>query len=385
MTLASCPRLPWESLSDLVDPHPLLTVTASSGGVLTQVSVRPVPPLDFQRCCWTVVPGPEPVWTRDEMDIPPTPGEHATPDQCSVDVVVVAYNCTRELHVLLPELLGLAEVGEIVVVDHGDGTAAPLARSLGCTSLWDPTNPGFVAGQNRGASLVQGQALLVLNPDARLEPGALSGGLELLCSDPLVAAVQGVIRSTSSNRPERSAGIALRPFHLVGRALGLKPLTRLSVVDRILNRIPVTRDWVTRVSDDPMAVEALSATALLLRRSAFDAVGGFDESFFLYGEDIDLSRRLRRAGYRLVSLPIPWALHSDGSTSSSWWDRELRWFEGSLRYGQLWWSPIGRVVGILAASVMALRLAVSSPRRSSQAWVVLVARPLRTLVQGHFA
>ena len=102
--------------------------------------------------------------------------------------------------------------------------------------------------------------------------------------------------------------------------------------------MPSLRDHVERVPSAAEDVETLAAVSILVRRDAFDAIGGFDERYFLYGEDLDLCRRLRGAGWRLVSLPVAWASHHSGASASGWWDRELRWWEGTMQFAAHWWA-----------------------------------------------
>ena len=85
----------------------------------------------------------------------------------------------------------------------------------------------------------------------------------------------------------------------------------------VFSRVGALADHVERVPTRPVAVESLAATCVLVRRRALDQIGGFDESYFLYGEDLDLCRRLRNHGWRLVALPHRFAQHDGGASSST--------------------------------------------------------------------
>ena len=132
-----------------------------------------------------------------------------------------------------------------------------------------------------------------------------------------------------------------------------------------------------RVPGGPRRVDSLAATAVLVRRDAFDAVGGFDESYFLYGEDLDLCRRLRNDGWGLVALPDRFAVHESGGSAPSDTARELTWWRGTMRFAARWWSPAAWGVAVVAAVVGWIGIAVREPSAASRAWREMVAEPLR--------
>lgn len=293
-----------------------------------------------------------------------------------VSAVVVAYRSRDELPACLE---GLVRVGveEVVVVDHGDDGSGEVAEALGATVLRNAANPGYGTGQNRGIALTTKNYVLLMNPDARIDPTGVLRGVALLDSAVDVAAVQGVIRSRVTGQPERSQGVLLQPVHLLGRALGLRRFLRFEVVRMVLRRVPVASDHVQRVPETPRDVESLSATALLMRRRAFDSVGGFDERYFLYGEDLDLCRRLRRAGWRLVALPIHWADHTSYASSAGWWQRELVWWAGTLRYAAQWWSGPAWAVARFATVLRIIPMIVARPTKAPEVLRSLVVAPGR--------
>lgn len=294
-----------------------------------------------------------------------------------MSAVVVAYGSRDHLPACLNAIGGIWGVEDVVVVDHGEDGSADLAISLGAIALRDPSNPGYGTGQNRGVGRTSSEYVLLANPDAVIDPSAIAVGLSVLEEATDVAAVQGVIRNVATGQPERSQGVALGPVHLMARALGLRRLLRFGIVRQIFRRAPIVADHVVRVPDEATEVESLSATALLIRRKAFDAVGGFDEGFFLYAEDIDLCRRLREAGWRLVALPVHWADHAQGASSSGWWARELVWWEGTLRYAARWWSGPAWAGARLATLLRIIPMIAVEPKRMPEVFARLVAGPGR--------
>ncbi len=264
-----------------------------------------------------------------------------------------------------------------MVVDHGDDDSAELATARGTHVIRNPANPGYGTGQNQGVARTSGPYVLLVNPDAVVDPAGVAAGLALLDAEPRVAAVQGVITNRATGGPERSQGVSLGPVHLIGRALGARRLLRLGTVRQLARVVPGLADHVDRVPGGAADVESVAAAAPLVRRSAFEDVGGFDEGYFLYGEDLDLSRRLRDSGWRLVALPVPWAEHASGASSAGWWDRELVWWEGTLRYAAKWWPRSAWLVARVATGMRLVPMALARPRRLRELVDRLVVGPGR--------
>jgi GT2 family glycosyltransferase len=268
-------------------------------------------------------------------------------------------------------------VGNVVVVDHGTDGTADIAEGMGARVIRDPNNPGFGAGQNRGVALTTAPYVLLLNPDAVPERAGIAGGVALMDRDPRVGAVQGVITNRTTGTPERSSGRELGPVHLLGRAVGARRLLSYAPVRALARRIGAVADHVERVPTAATEVDALAATAMLVRREAFDQIGGFDESYFLYGEDLDLCRRMRRAGWALVALPDRFAWHEGGASAASSTERELTWWRGTMRFAALWWTEAAWCSALLAATIAWLHLSVQDVRVSRRAWRELVVEPQR--------
>jgi GT2 family glycosyltransferase len=292
----------------------------------------------------------------------------------AVDTVIVAYDSEDVIERALTRARRLG--GRTVVVDHGDGGSARVAAARGALAVHDPSNPGFGAGQNHGVAFTDSELVLLCNPDAEIDPDAVLAGTELLRSRTGVAAVQGVIVNRSTGRPERSAGVELGPVHLVGRALGARALLGLPGVGSLARRSSALRDHADRVPPGPAEVDTLAATAVLVRRSALESVGGFDEDYFLYGEDLDLCRRLRLLGWKLVTVPDVWATHTSGGSTPSAWAREASWWRGTLQFAARWWGSAAWSLAVAAAVARWARLSARHPARVGAAWATMVTDPL---------
>ena len=293
------------------------------------------------------------------------------------DVVIVAYNSVEVIGDVVTRARALPGVGEVVVIDHGRDGSAAEATAHGARAVADPTNPGFGAGQNRGVAMTSAPLVLLLNPDAVPDPTGIARGIVELEADASLAVVQGAIVNDATGEPERSQGRELGPVHLLGRACSARRLLGLPVVRAVARKVGVVADHVERVPQAAQYVDSLAATCVLVRRAAFDRAGGFDESYFLYGEDLDLCRRLRRDGWRLLALPEPFAKHENGASSATPIERELSWWRGTMRFAALWWSAAAWSLALGAATVQCVRLGVRRPAAARRAWRSLVAEPMR--------
>jgi GT2 family glycosyltransferase len=221
----------------------------------------------------------------------------------SLDVIIVSYECRAALSACLESLLGSGVDARVTVVDNAstDGTVKMLRRDFASVSLLAlQRNIGFGAAVNRAAAGGRSEELLILNPDTIVGSDALVRLREALAADPGRGAVGPRIRD-SEGHLELSRGRTMSPgndawFKLIERLRGLAPVAAA----------------LERSYDRAVDTESLTAACLLLRRAAFDGVGGFDERFFLYGEDVDLCRRLREAGWRLRYVPSATVRHSRG-------------------------------------------------------------------------
>jgi hypothetical protein len=200
---------------------------------------------------------------------------------------------------------------EILVVDHGSDPAALGALAARFPAVrWLPTaqNPGFGAGINRAARAASGQRLLVLNPDATISSNLPAQLAATLDSAPDIAIVGPLVR-TGDGRLEASA----RRFPGWSTVFGGRStwLTRVWPGNPFSRRNLLTGPEVTA----PVDVDWVSGACLLVRRDVFEALGGFDEQFFMYWEDADLCRRARAAGRRVVYEPRATVTHLGGRAS----------------------------------------------------------------------
>jgi N-acetylglucosaminyl-diphospho-decaprenol L-rhamnosyltransferase len=284
----------------------------------------------------------------------------------SVDFVVVAYRSAHLLAGCLDSIQadhqrgsqdgGAVAGGAVIVVDNASpDDSARVARdhAIGATVIESPENRGFGDGCNLGAAAGSSTFLLFLNPDARLTPGTTSRLLRELDQEPTLGVIGPALSDPKGDYRAASAGYepglrsVLGHFLLLARLPGLAHWFRpIQLAQGSMERRP---DWV-------------SGAALLIRRAAFEEVGGFDPSLFMYMEDVDLCRRLREHGWSIGYEPGVVALHELGGTQGP--EQSTRWaraFHAYLlrRHG----ATYARVCSMLAAIGLGLRAVAYLPRR----------------------
>jgi GT2 family glycosyltransferase len=222
-----------------------------------------------------------------------------------VTVILVNYNGREHLRRCLPVLNSDELDGEmeIIIVDNGsqDGSREFIRRLFpDILLLVNRKNLGFGAANNRGAASARGEYLLFLNTDTEVFPGALRRLMQVLRSDKNVGAA-GPALVQEGGRMQVSCG---------GRVNFLTEMWK-----KLLgNSLSAIRMKECRKEKD---VKWLSGACLLVRRAAWEQVSGFDESFFLYFEDIDLCYRLEKQGWTMRYVPAARVFHQGGASTET--------------------------------------------------------------------
>jgi N-acetylglucosaminyl-diphospho-decaprenol L-rhamnosyltransferase len=236
-----------------------------------------------------------------------------------ISAIVVSHGHAEELAESLPALA--PQVDEIVLVAN---TPAGLpAETFGARVLENPAPLGYAANLNRGIAATSGELVLVNNPDAVPEAGALAALAAFMAERPRCGVAGPRLVS-----PDGSWQASRRRFPTVaGTLVRRTPLRRVFP--------PLERQRAHYGLDDrpsePVEADWMLGGSLLLRRSMLDELGGYDAGFRMYGEEIDLCYRAARAGWERWYVPQAVVRHRwDALTDHTFWTRRTLWHWRSI-------------------------------------------------------
>jgi GT2 family glycosyltransferase/glycosyltransferase involved in cell wall biosynthesis len=232
---------------------------------------------------------------------PTRPIEFPVHEQVEISIIIPVFNQFRFTQASLASLQEHQgpERFEVIIVDDcsTDVTAEAVPRMPGVVYLRNETNSGFITSCNRGAKKARGKHLVLLNNDTLVRDGWLSALLSTFAEEPQ-AGIVGSKLVYPDGRLQEAGGI------IWGDASG----------------------WNYGNSDDPgkpeynflREVDYCSAATLMITKSLFEAVGGFDEKYApAYYEDTDLAFKVRQAGYKVLYQPLSEVIHYEGATGGT--------------------------------------------------------------------
>jgi GT2 family glycosyltransferase len=274
----------------------------------------------------------------------------------TVAVVIPSWNSAGLLPRCLDSLAGQGVEIELMVVDNGsgDGSVALLAER-GVPHVALPENIGFAAAVNLGAARTRAGAVLALNADTVLEPGCLALLLDALEADPKLGGVQPRLLQL-----EGEAGAPLDPgaarLYSAGQALSADGRAlELGAGEPQPPRLPAVHE-----------VFGVCGAACLLRRQLFAELGGYDESYFAFYEDVDLNVRGRIAGWRFAYVPAAVVWHLGNASWLAGFERpgadNARLVARNRLATQVKFMPLAAVPRIAAVEVGALARAAAQRR-----------------------
>ena len=231
-----------------------------------------------------------------------------------VTVVIVSYNTkdilTECLEALFKNSKGIAM--EVIVVDNDshDGSAAMVRERFKNVSLIaNSSNLGFAAANNQAFDIAQGNYIILLNPDAYIGPSSLENAIAFMDGKPQCGICGGKIIS-----PEGNLEPSARRFP--------SPLSKFLTLSGLSARFPKSpffnrHEFGGFTHDRPLEVDWVPGTFTIIRKSMLDAIGAFDERFYIYYEETDLCLRAKKEGWKVCFIPDAEVLHIGGASSKT--------------------------------------------------------------------
>ncbi len=232
-----------------------------------------------------------------------------------VSILMVTYNSSAVLPACLDSLgSATAAAYEVIVVDNAssDDTVSLLRAMPEITLIENQQNSGYAAATNQAGRIAQGDYLLLLNPDTVLQPDSIDRLIAYLKDHPRVG-----IAAPFTLNAEGKIAVNSQEYHtptsLICRAFFMGPFRNLA--HRIFEQEVLKQD---------KDVYAVFGCALLIRADLFHKIGGLDERFFLFEEDIDLCYRVHSSGLGVVMVSGVIITHFGGQSSQSINDRGIQ-------------------------------------------------------------
>jgi GT2 family glycosyltransferase len=231
-----------------------------------------------------------------------------------VSIVIVTWNSEKDIIPCLKSIIKQKQYGfsdfEIIVVDNNskDKTVSIIEHKFPDVILVKNSgNFGYARANNQGIKVSRGEYILLLNPDVMLGDNFFSSPLKLFKESSSVGAIGPQLLN-----PELTIQASIRSFPDYSILLWeITSLSKLLPNNRLFGR------WRIACFDynKPQQVEQPMTSCLLARKSVFDKIGYFDESFPMYYNDVDLCKRIIGAGFKIFYLPDSNAIHNRGSST----------------------------------------------------------------------
>jgi len=285
--------------------------------------------------------------------------QNAEGGDASLDIIIVNWNCGGQLRECLKSIMRANDSGpfvlrRILVVDNAssDGSADGLDDlPLPLTVVRNDTNKGFAAACNQGAAGSDAGFLLFLNPDTRLLPGSISQPVRaILAPENAAVGIVGVQLVDAKGKVTPTCARFLTPAMIARKIFGLDRFTGGLWLPHFMT------DWDHKGSAE---VDHVMGAFYLVRRTLFVRLGGMDERFFVYLEDLDFSLRAKQAGFGTLYVTDAQVYHRGAGASDGARARSLfyalssrvaygfkhfaTWKAWALLFGTLLFEPLTRI------------------------------------------
>jgi N-acetylglucosaminyl-diphospho-decaprenol L-rhamnosyltransferase len=268
-----------------------------------------------------------------------------------LSILVISYN-TRDLTLacIASVLAETRTENEIIVLDNAsaDGSADAIAERFPRVHLIrSERNLGFAAGNNAAGRHATGEWLLLLNPDTRILDQAVDKALAFALAQPGEVIVGGRTFFEDGSLNPTSCHGAPTPWSVLSMGLGLSALFRGSRCFDSESLGPWQRDTVREV-------DAITGCFLLIRRRIWNELHGFDEAFFMYGEETDLCLRANQRGVRCLVCPGATLIHHGGASEAVRSDKLVKLFKARRQLFERHWHPLMVAFGVSMLKLWAL-------------------------------
>ena len=223
----------------------------------------------------------------------------------NISVIFVNYNSRKELERAIDSLKNFYDESlEVIIYNNSPYENLSSLKEIykSAKILNSIKNVGFTAGCNKAVKVSNGEYLLFLNPDVEVINEFLSSGIDFFSDNKDFGAVGFKILNPDGTVQKECLRNIPTPINTFLRFFNL---------DKIF---PSSKAYYSLDYNKPQEAHVLSGACMLVRKEAFLDVGGFDEKFFLYGDDIDLCIRLKNRGWKLYYLPIESVIHYKGGS-----------------------------------------------------------------------
>jgi N-acetylglucosaminyl-diphospho-decaprenol L-rhamnosyltransferase len=297
----------------------------------------------------------------------------------SLDIVIVNWNTGQALRECIKsaaeaDRAGFA-LGRVVVVDNASTDESWMQLEAGDLPIEvqrNSVNRGFAAACNQGAGGSAAQYLLFLNPDTRLFSGSLTRPIAFMeRAENRTVGICGVRLLDDAGRETISCARFPTPITFLGQATGLNRLLPTLFKPHLLS---ADECRTTRI------VDQVIGAFFLVRRELFDRLGGFDERFFVYFEEVDFALRARRLGFVSMVLADSTACHVGSVSSDQIKDARLFYsLRSRLAYGRKHYTSIGN------AALWAVTFGIEFPVRLGRALAGGSLQDVANTVRGYRA
>ncbi len=255
-----------------------------------------------------------------------------------LSIVIVSWNVRELLQVCLESIaVGPVQPGEgahgdtphieVIVVDSAsrDGSPEAVRDYFPWVTVIEPgSNVGFARGNNIGLQASRGRYILLLNPDTKLLDDALVQLIRHMDAHPEAGAVGPQLLNDDG-----SVQSSRRRFPTLATAFFESTWFQSLGPRRVLNRYY----WLDRDDSETLQVDWVTGAAVMVRREVIEQVGGLDEGFFMYSEELDWQRRIKAAGWEVVYFPEAKIVHYGGKSSEQVVSqRDIHFHTSKIRY-----------------------------------------------------